>query len=296
MLGREPPIYPLSTPAHTDPSGDVIGGYATSLVRSIATSSAAAAGRDGFDSMMLEKLEKDSATAAENIPPIRSPSIRVIESAAGFKGGHGVPFSLQREIAQEQNREFFVTGRLGENAGVWTASYAVHDAARGRTLDEGILTGSDPMVLADELSLALRHDLEVPAAHIEQSTDLPVSEIFTGVGQASEAYGRAMEALLVDSDYAQADSLLAVAVEADPGFAVGYMARYVVALFGGQSELATASLEAAVDNIYRLPERDRFQVNAELHLIRQQPERARMAFQMKVELFPDDIRGPQDTL
>ena len=212
---------------------------------------------------------------------------------AGFKGGHGVPFSLQREIAQEQNREFFVTGRLGENAGVWTASYAVHDAARGRTLEEGTLTGSDPMVLADELSLALRHDLEVPAAHIEQSTDLPVSEIFTGVGQAFEAYGRAMEALLVDSDYAQADSLLAVAVEVDPGFAMAYLARYGVAVFGGQSELATASLEGAVDNIYRLPERDRFQVNAELHLIRQQPERARMAFQMKVELFPDDIRGHQ---
>ena len=147
------------------------------------------------------------------------------------------------------------------------------------------------MVLADEVSLALRGDLGIPSRHIEESTDLPVGEIFTGVIEAAEAYGRAMEALLVESDYARADSLLGIAVEEDPGFAVAYVALYGVALLDGRSERAMAALQTAVDNIYRLPERDRFQIRGELYINRRQHERALTAFQMKVELFPDDIRG-----
>ena len=210
---------------------------------------------------------------------------------AGFKGGRGVPVSLMREIAQEQNRQFFVTGQLDQSGGTWTVTYELYDTGRGRPLEERTLSGEDLMVLADEVSLALRDDLGIPSRHIEESTDLPAGEIFTNVGAAVEAYGRALEALLVEDDYPRADSLMAIAVEEDPGFALAHWGRYTLAAFDGQPERGIPALEAAVNNSYRLPERDRFQVNAELHILRQQHERALASFQMKVELFPDDIQG-----
>ncbi len=210
---------------------------------------------------------------------------------AGFRGGSGVPFSLMREIAQEQNREFFVTGQLDRSGGTWTVTYQLYDTRRGRSLADRAFAGEDLMVLVDKVSLALRDDLEIPSRHIEESTDLPAGEIFTRIGGAVEAYGRALEAVLVESDYARADSLMAIAVEEDPGFALAHWDRYTLAVFNGQPDRGMPALEAAVHNSYRLPERDRFQVNAELHILRQQHERALASFQMKVELFPDDIQG-----
>ena len=210
---------------------------------------------------------------------------------AGFKGGRGVPVSLMREIAREHNREFFVTGRLDRSGGAWTVTYQLYDTGRGRSLEERTLAGQDLMDLVDEVSLALRDDLGVPSRYIEESTDLPVGEIFTSLDGAIEAYGRAQAAVLVDDDYPRADSLFRIAVEEDPGFAVAHMALYGVAVFEGRPDRGRTALEAAVDNIYRLPERDRFQVNAELHLLRQQFDRALASYRMMIELFPDDIQG-----
>lgn len=210
---------------------------------------------------------------------------------AGRKGGRNVPFLLKRDIAREQNREFFVSGRLDQSDGTWTVTYELHDTDRGRTLEERTLVGEDLMVLADAASLALRNDLGIPSRHIEESTDLPVRELFTGDMGAAEAYGRALEALLVESDYARADSLLGIAVEEDTGFAAAHVALYGVALLNGSPERSMAALQDAVDNILRLPERDRFEIRAELYINRRQHERALTAYQIMIELFPDDIRG-----
>ena len=87
-----------------------------------------------------------------------------------------------REIAQGQSREFFVTGRLDLSGGTWTVTYDLYDTRRGRALERGTVVGEDLMALADEVSLALREDLGIPSRHIEETTDLPAGEIFTGPG------------------------------------------------------------------------------------------------------------------
>lgn len=209
----------------------------------------------------------------------------------GFEDGLEVPFSLKREIAREQNRGHIVAGTLDRAGSTWTAAYELFDADRGRRLEERSFEGDDLFALADSMSIRLRQDLEIPSRHLEETVDLPVTEIFTGNAEALRAYADAIAAIIARNDFAEGATHLAEAVTLDPGFAIAHMSLYSVSLLNNDNQRAMTALQAAVDNIYRLPERQRFQVNAEYQLMRQQHERALATFEMKAELFPDDIQA-----
>ncbi len=75
---------------------------------------------------------------------------------AGYTAGVDVPLSLQRQIARETHRDYFLTGAITQAEGEIVVETSLYDAARGRLVSGASASGKDPLALADSLSLQLK--------------------------------------------------------------------------------------------------------------------------------------------
>ena len=211
---------------------------------------------------------------------------------AGYTAGVDVPLALQREIAKETHRNYFLTGTIGEAEGDIVVETSLYDAARGRLVSEASVSGTDPFAMADSLSLRLKRDLEIPDQHVEESTDLPVAELITASSAAFRGYVAGYHAVVFDGDWERAIRSLNSAREEDPSFAYAHMMAYVVLLLANRGPEGQEAVKAAVEHDYRLAERDRFAAKINYyHLVRQDIEKAVAVARMQTELFPDDVEG-----
>jgi len=216
---------------------------------------------------------------------------------AGFEELVNVPLSLAREIAEEQHREYFVMGTVASVDGELQTTVTLYDANRGRLLEEHNFSGTDLMDLADQISLQLREDLKIPDLGDEGAQDLPASEILTN---SPSAYRLSIESLIateVERDFARGTSLMEEAVAEDPTFADAQSTLASLYLFTNRTGEMAGPMQAAMDHIYRLPERARFVVKSNYYvLVRQDTDKAMAALDMWAELFPDDVGAHQTRL
>jgi tetratricopeptide (TPR) repeat protein len=211
---------------------------------------------------------------------------------AGYAAGVEVPLSLKREIAEEQHRDYFLTGTIDRADGELVVETALYDVARGRLLERAVASGPDLLGIADSLSIQLKRDLEIPEQHIEGSTDLPVAELVTAAWTAYRDYVEGYRSLVFDGDWQEAMSRLRSATEVDPSFAYAHLLAYQTALLGNLGPEGQEAIKSAVEHEYRLAERDRFVAKIEYyHIARQDPGKAVAVAEMQTELFPDDIEA-----
>jgi len=216
---------------------------------------------------------------------------------AGLQDMVDVPLSLERELAEEQHRNHFVTGSVRTVDGVVEATVSLYETQRGRLVEERTYSGSDVLDLADQISVNLKEDLRIPQMGREGIQDLPVSEILTG---SPEAYRLSTEFIIasqIERDFARGVSLLEQAVAVDPTYADAQHTLATLYLYTNQAELMAEPMQAAMDHIYRLPERLRFVVKSNYYfLVRQDMDKALASLVMWAELFPDDILAYQAQL
>jgi tetratricopeptide (TPR) repeat protein len=211
---------------------------------------------------------------------------------AGFTAGVDVPLSLQREIARDTHRNYFLTGAITQAEGEIVVETSLYDAARGRLVSEAAASGNDPLALADLLSLQLKRDLEIPAQHVEESTDLPVAELVTASRSAFRDYVEGFRAVVLEGDWERAIRAANNARAADPSFAYAHMLAYQVLLLGNRGLEGQEAVKAAVEHDYRLAERDGFAAKISYyHIVRRDIEKAVAVARMQTELFPDDVEG-----
>jgi tetratricopeptide (TPR) repeat protein len=209
---------------------------------------------------------------------------------AGYGEGLRVPFALKRQISDELHRDHFLAGTIGSSDGQLTVTTQLYDALRGKLVEERTYTGDDPFALIDQISTQVRLDLEVPSQHVEETRDLPVSELHTGSPTAYRSYIEAARALAVDDDWPRAASSLEGAVAEDPTYASAHLRRFAVYLFLNESEKAAGALQSAMDHSYKLPERAQFAAKVGYYrIVRQDAEKANAVVGMWSELYPDDI-------
>jgi len=216
---------------------------------------------------------------------------------ASFEELVNVPLSLAREVAEEQHRDHFVMGSVAVANGEIQAAVSLYDAKRGRLLEEHTFSGTDLMKLADQISLQLREDLKIPELGDEGAQDLPVSEILT---DSPSGYRLSIESLIateVERDFVRGTSLMEEAVEEDPTFADAQASLAMLYFFTNRPGEMVGPMQAAMDHIYRLPERIRFVVKSNYYLmVRQDTDKAMAALDMWAELFPDDVQAHQTRL
>jgi FimV-like protein len=208
---------------------------------------------------------------------------------AGYEDGLNVPLSLKRGIAEELHRDHFVTGSISSAEGQIAVTTQLYDTSRGKVIEERTFTGDDPFSLIDQISTQLRLDLEIPSQHVEDTRDLPISELHT---QSLTAFRALVDALLAmtRNDWSGAAAKLENAVAEDPSYAGAHMVRFVAYLFLNDSETAMQALEAGLEHDYKLSERGQFAAKvAYYRLARQDMEKAQAVVGMWSELYPDDL-------
>jgi tetratricopeptide (TPR) repeat protein len=210
----------------------------------------------------------------------------------GFADGLRVSFALKRELAEDLHLSSFLTGEIDGNSDQVTVRTRLYETRRGRLIQEREFSGSDIFALVDELSVQLKHDLEIPSQQIEESRDLPVSEVLTGSVPALRSIIEGNRAIIINNDYAAAIGHLEDAVERDPQFAMAHLLLFGAYLNVGRVEEGQQALERGMSLLYKLPERTQLAAKAAYYyIIRQDVAKATAAAGMHAELYPHDIRA-----
>jgi tetratricopeptide (TPR) repeat protein len=209
---------------------------------------------------------------------------------AGFEDGQGVPVSLMRKLAEEKHLPYFLTGSVGTGADGTTVTVTLHETSSGERLGERTATDTDVFRAIDALSVQVKQDLELPSTRPEGVTDLPVAELLSAAPGAYRALIDGQTAAMA-SDWAAAQAALERAVAHDPTFALAHYALFQARLLQGRTQEAMPALDAAMQNLYRMPERSQFLVKTDYYFMRRDMEKAFAVAIMWVELYPDDLQG-----
>ncbi len=208
----------------------------------------------------------------------------------GYPEGVGLPASLMANLARQLHRDYFVTGWFGEEDGQLLITTQLYETRRQRLLAENTFVGSDVFDLADDVSVQLRRDLEIPERHIEETVDLKVGDMLTDSGDAARLQMTAYHEIVVGKNWEVARGLLEQAVALDPTSTFGLFQLSVVYLLLNEKEKADSTAQLAMERLYRLPERWQYDLKYYFYdHIEPDPDKRFAVAKMMVELFPDDI-------
>ncbi len=211
---------------------------------------------------------------------------------AGYPEGVGLPVSLMANLARQLHSDYFVTGSFSQQDGQLLLTTQLYETRRQRLLAENTFVGSDIFGLADDVSVQVRRDLEIPERHIEETTDLNVGDMLTNSAEAARLQTMAYHEVLVGKDWERARDLLERAAELDPTSAFGFFQLSVAYLLSNEKGKADSVARLAMDHTYRLPERWQYDLKYYYYdHIEPDPEKRFAVAKMMVDLFPADIDG-----
>jgi len=209
----------------------------------------------------------------------------------GYGGGAGAPLVFKRKVAQDARFPYFVTGSFNKLSDVYSVNMKLYDSRRGTVISENSFSGTNLFILADSMTIQLRHDLETPAYHLESTPDLPVSEVLTGSMAALECYVEGLYAFFVDEDYDATAQHMEDAVREDGEFAFAEQWLYDIYSDLNQRDSAEKAIRAAMKLQYKLPERYQFYVRNGYYIVQGDWQGAFENASHWVELYPNATQG-----
>jgi tetratricopeptide (TPR) repeat protein len=198
---------------------------------------------------------------------------------------------LQKELANSIHYSHFMTGEFNRSKGNYTLITNLYSAPTGRLIAENQHTGDDIFRITDEITVGLKKDLGLPESHLEETTDMPVSEIHTG---SLEALRYNTEALLeLNFRHAWERSILLnnLAIEKDPDFVTAYFSNLIYYVDNNQTEEAQEMARVIMEKLYKVPECDRYSTKYYYYFLNNEPEKALNACIQWAVLFPDDVEA-----
>jgi len=209
---------------------------------------------------------------------------------AGYKSGIGLPLTIMRKFAEYYHLNYFLTGDFLLEDGVFTINMKLYKTSTTKLISKNTFTGENIFELMDEISTKIKEDVGIPDFHLEESSHMPIAEIFTGSYDALKYFAYANREI-IRNDYVKGIAYAERAVEEDPGFAVAYLSLAGYYFNSNQAEKSIQVLEHAMDNIDDLPESVQFYTKFFYYLIHQEADKADAVIKMWVELYPEDTEG-----
>jgi tetratricopeptide (TPR) repeat protein len=157
------------------------------------------------------------------------------------------------------------------------------------------MEGAQLFPLVDQATKHLKADLQLPRAHREKATDLPVTQVFTESLAAAKHYAQGL--YYEDGREARDQTALTHyrrATTEDSTFALAHMLEGSHHWRFGDRAEARAAYQQAQRHDYRLPKSSRYQLDAlVLFWVKQQPRAALQVCERWTELHPYDLEGWQ---
>jgi Tfp pilus assembly protein PilF len=227
------------------------------------------------------------------VTPVTSEDATVRErlAEAGFELNDAIPLSLKREAAERRSIDHFMDGSVRSESGTLVVETRLYETRSARRVSVHSYRGADPLELADQVSVDLRHDLGIPNWQIEEAVDLPASELLTSSPDAYRAFVGAQTAATAN-DFATTRSMAGEAVRQDSTFAYGYLVGGIAAFFSGDQAAGRDLFARGNRDAYRLPERARLSMQViEKWFFQQNPAGAIAAASYWTEIYPQDTEA-----
>ncbi len=196
------------------------------------------------------------------------------------------PLALMRQLADRMHMTYFLTGSVTATD-PHTIELRLHRTKGGRVVAAHTYTEADLGRLVDMAALDLKRDVDMAEAQIAEALDLPVEALSSDNAEALRLFATGMQQLYYRSDYPGAYQSLVKAVRRDPTFAQAQFNLYKASLLLGKED--TGAIRAAMQYIYKVPERLQGTIKEIYYLWQGQPELALSALQLDATLFPDDV-------
>ena len=210
----------------------------------------------------------------------------------GFGSFGEAPLAFKRELAQEMYAGFMATGEIDRADGLYSLALRVNRVDDGSLAGEITREGTDLLSLVDSVSGPVKTALGIPAR--EGIEDLPVRGRLSENDAAVEAFFRGLYSRFGDRSNEAAVDYLTMATTLDPTFTVAqYALSEVLEGPRGDEAAAVPPLLAAMDNLYRMPERYGFRVKADYYRLTGDMDRAAAVVEMWIELYPNDLDALQ---
>ncbi|MCP5108207.1 MAG: hypothetical protein GY950_32780, partial [bacterium] len=211
---------------------------------------------------------------------------------AGYPDMLGIPLSLQRKIARESYMEYFLTGKISREGEELILESSLYLTKNSKLAAQTTVRGKDLFKLIDDLTVRLKEDLELPAGYIEETDDLPVSEMFTNSLEAARLFTLGQNATAVQRDRAKAQDYYERAIREDPTFALAYSHLGVIYIITNQNQKGVETIQASMKYSYKLPERWQLYTKISYFTnVKQDPEKRMAVLKMMVKLYPEDLQA-----
>ncbi|MCH7574603.1 MAG: tetratricopeptide repeat protein [Candidatus Marinimicrobia bacterium] len=204
---------------------------------------------------------------------------------AGAENGHA-PLALMRQIASRAHKTYFLTGSI-RSAEPFQVEVTLFRTKGGQPVASHEYEGENLGEIIDAASVDLKFDVELAEYQIKAADDLPVKALSSGDAEAVKKFAEGMQRLYFHSDYPGALKLLVKATRADPAFPQAQFQLYRVSWLMGKGN--AEAIRAAMQYVYKVPERLQGEIKEVFYLWRGEPEQALQALQLDATLFPDDV-------
>ncbi|MCS4201470.1 tetratricopeptide repeat protein [Salinibacter ruber] len=245
--------------------------------------------RRGAPTALRTDLEQDPFVST--LPPVRFDGDL---QRRGYEEGLDVPLGLKREVAQETNAGYVLAGRVGTTGtGQTVLSTQLRETETGDLVAERRFEGDDLFAIIDRASAQLKQDLDLPDGHLESTTDLPVTQVFTSSVEAAKHYaqGRHLRRFTDTTDRSVAREY-GRATSADTTFALGHFREGQALWRLGKRERARQALGSARRHSYRLSESWKYELKAlRFFRLEGRPEAALKVCERWTSLRPYDLDG-----
>ncbi len=242
----------------------------------------------GITDMLSTDLIQDYYIEVETVDNCSSASFEKIKEA-GYPNLSGLPLMLEKEMADEQHMNYFLTGSFTKQDDIYSVNAKLYNTRNGKLINGNKFSNHNIFDLVDQLTVQLKYDLEIPDYHIEEAEDLPVSEILTRSLTAYKWYIAGHIEVLFNQDLNKALNDLNQSVQEDSTFSMAYFYLYHLYLLTNQSENAAWIFKPLMNHLYKLPEKMQLFVKSSYFEFNQQYDKQYAIFEMLVTLFPEDI-------
>jgi hypothetical protein len=133
---------------------------------------------------------------------------------AGFKEAVNIPIMLKRQLAMDQNLDYFTSGALFFKNGTYRLELDIYKASNAKELAAIKIFHKNLFLLVDELTLKIKEALSLPQAHINSVIDLPLKDIYTNNIAAVEYSAKSEYSAVILNDWSGADEGFNPAIKA----------------------------------------------------------------------------------